>query len=167
MEIERKFLVNKIPENLENYEKIEIEQGYLTNKPTIRIRKANGKYILTIKSKFGVSKCDNGSIVNNEHELEITAKEYEHLKKKIDGRVLKKKRYIIPLDNGLKVELDIFKERLFGLVFAEVEFQSLEMADNFVKPDWLGRDVSDDKRYRNSSIVKLDKYSDEYFKEKI
>ena len=41
------------------------------------------------------------------------------------------------------------------------------MADNFVKPDWLGRDVSDDKRYRNSSIVKLDKYSDEYFKEKI
>ena len=165
MEIERKFLVNKIPENLENYEKIEIEQGYLTNKPTIRIRKANEKYILTIKSKFGVSK--NGSIVNNEHELEITAKEYEHLKKKIDGRVLKKTRYIIPLDNGLKVELDIFKERLFGLVFAEVEFQSLEMADNFVKPDWLGRDVSDDKRYRNSSIVKLDKYSDEYFKEKI
>ena len=69
MEIERKFLVNKIPENLENYEKIEIEQGYLTNKPTIRIRKANGKYILTIKSKFGVSKSDNGSIVNNEHEL--------------------------------------------------------------------------------------------------
>ncbi len=65
------------------------------------------------------------------------------------------------------MELDIFKERLFGLVFAEVEFQSLEMADNFVKPDWLGRDVSDDKRYRNSSIVKLDKYSDEYFKEKI
>lgn len=167
MEIERKFLVNKIPENLENYEKIEIEQGYLTNKPTIRIRKANEKYILTIKSKFGVSKSDNGSIVNNEHELEITAKEYEHLKKKIDGRVLKKTRYIIPLDNGLKVELDIFKERLFGLVFAEVEFQSLEMADNFVKPDWLGRDVSDDKRYRNSSIVKLDKYSDEYFKEKI
>ena len=166
MEIERKFLVNKIPENLENYEKIEIEQGYLTNKPTIRIRKANEKYILTIKSKFGVSKSDNGSIVNNEHELEITAKEYEHLKKKIDGRVLKKTRYIIPLDNGLKVELDIFKERLFGLVFAEVEFQSLEMADNFVKPDWLGRDVSDDKRYRNSSIVKLDKYSDEYFKEK-
>ena len=167
MEIERKFLVNKIPENLENYEKIEIEQGYLTNKPTIRIRKANEKYILTIKSKFGVSKSDNGSIVNNEHELEITAKEYEHLKKKIDGRVLKKTRYIIPLDNGLKVELDIFKERLFGLVFAEVEFQSLEMADNFVKPAWLGRDVSDDKRYRNSSIVKLDKYSDEYFKEKI
>ena len=167
MEIERKFLVNKIPENLENYEKIEIEQGYLTNKPTIRIRKANEKYILTIKSKFGVSKSDNGSIVNNEHELEITAKEYEHLKKKIDGRVLKKTRYIIPLDNGLKVELDIFKEWLFGLVFAQVEFQSLEMADNFVKPDWLGRDVSDDKRYRNSSIVKLDKYSDEYFKEKI
>ena len=138
MEIERKFLVNKIPENLENYEKIEIEQGYLTNKPTIRIRKANEKYILT------------------------KVQEDMYFKD-----VLKKTRYIIPLDNGLKVELDIFKERLFGLVFAEVEFQSLEMADNFVKPDWLGRDVSDDKRYRNSSIVKLDKYSDEYFKEKI
>ena len=51
--------------------------------------------------------------------------------------------------------------------FAEVEFPSLEAANNFKKPDWLGKDVSDDKRYRNSKIVKLDKYSKEYFEENV
>ena len=167
MEIERKFLVNKFPDNLESCDKIEIEQGYISNKPTIRIRKADEKYILTVKSKFGVSNNEGDPIVNNEHELEITEKEYENLKKKIDGRVLRKTRYLIPLEDGLVVELDEFKDRLCGLVFAEVEFPSLEAANNFKKPDWLGKDVSDDKRYRNSKIVKLDKYIKEYFEENV
>ena len=163
MEIERKFLVNEFPDNLESCDKIEIEQGYISNKPTIRIRKANEKYILTVKSKFGVRKNEGDPIVNNEHELEITEKEYENLKKKIDGRVLRKTRYLIPLEDGLVVELDEFKDRLCGLVFAEVEFSSLEEANNFKKSDY----VSDDKRYRNSKIVKLDKYSEEYFEENV
>lgn len=167
MEIERKFLINNIPENLDSYEKIEIEQGYISTKPTIRIRKANDKHILTIKSRFGVDKSEAGPIVNNEFELEITDKEYEHLKEKIDGKVLRKTRYIIPLEDDLVAELDIFKDKLSGLVFAEVEFPSIDKANHFVKPNWLGKDVSDDKRYRNSMIIRLDKYSEEYFEEKI
>ena len=167
MEIERKFLVNKMPEELENYKKIEIEQGYISTKPTIRIRKANGKHILTVKSKFGVCKNEGDPIVNNEHELEITEKEYERLKEKLDNEVLVKTRYLIPLEDGLIAELDVFKGRLLGLVFAEVEFPSLEVANNFNKPDWLGKDVSDDQRYRNSKIVNLDKYSKEYFEENL
>ena len=167
MEIERKFLVNKMPEELENYKKIEIEQGYISTKPTIRIRKANGKHILTVKSKFGVCKNEGDPIVNNEHELEITEKEYERLKEKLSNEVLVKTRYLIPLEDGLIAELDVFKGRFLGLVFAEVEFPSLEAANNFNKPDWLGKDVSDDQRYRNSKIVNLDKYSKEYFEENL
>jgi len=87
-------LVNKLPDNLESCNKIEIEQGYISNKPTIRIRKADEKYILTVKSKFGIRKNEGDPIVNNEHEFEITEKEYENLKKKIDGRVLRKTRYL-------------------------------------------------------------------------
>ena len=90
MEIERKFLINELPKDLDSYEKIEIEQGYISNKPTIRIRKANEKYILTVKSKFGVSSNEGGPIVNNEHEFEITKEEYNHLKEKLKRDVLKK-----------------------------------------------------------------------------
>ena len=63
--------------------------------------------------------------------------------------------------------MDVFKDRLEGLIFAEVEFPSVELANNFNKPEWLGKDVSDDKRYRNSEIIKLDKYNKEYFEENI
>ena len=167
MEIERKFLVNKIPENIEHYRKIEIEQGYVSTKPTIRIRKSDEKYILTVKSKSGVCKNEGDPIVNNELETEITEKEYESLKEKLVKRMLRKTRYIIPLEDGLKVELDIFKDRLEGLVFAEIEFTSIEEANSFNKPKWLGRGVSDDRRYRNSEIIRLDKYNEKYFKEKI
>lgn len=166
MEIERKFLVNEIPQNLDSYKKFEIEQGYISTKPTIRIRKINKKYILTVKSKFAVCKSDGDPIINNELECEITEKEYEALKERIDGDLLQKFRYIIPLGQELKAELDVFQGRLLGLVFAEVEFTSVEEANNFNKPTWFGRDVSDDRRYRNSEIAKLERYSEEYFKDK-
>lgn len=167
MEIERKFLINELPKDLESYEKIEIEQGYISNKPTIRIRKADEKYLLTVKTKFGVSKEEGGPIVNNEHEFEITEKEYYHLKEKLKRDTLKKTRYLIPLGGGLVAEVDVFKERFEGLVFAEVEFPSLEAADSFVKPDWLGKDVSDDKRYKNAKIIKMSGYNKAYFEENV
>lgn len=166
MEIERKFLVNEIPQNLDSYKKFEIEQGYISTKPTIRIRKINKKYVLTVKSKFAVCKSDGDPIINNELECEITEKEYEALKERIDGDLIQKFRYIIPLEQELEAELDVFQGRLLGLVFAEVEFTSVEEANNFSKPTWFGRDVSDDRRYRNSEIAKLERYSEEYFKDK-
>ena len=166
MEIERKFLVNEIPQNLDSYKKFEIEQGYISTKPTIRIRKINKKYVLTVKSKFAVCKSDGDPIINNELECEITEKEYEALKERINGDLIQKFRYIIPLEQELEAELDVFQGRLLGLVFAEVEFTSVEEANNFNKPTWFGRDVSDDRRYRNSEIAKLERYSEEYFKDK-
>lgn len=167
MEIERKFLITELPFLLENFEKIEIEQGYISTKPTIRIRKANERPLLTIKSKFGVSKTKGEAIINNEHEFEITEKEYNNLKEKITGVLIKKTRYLIPLETGLMVELDVFKERFNGLVFAEVEFESVEASNSFIKPFWLGKDVSSDIRYKNSTLSQLSGYDEEYFKERI
>jgi hypothetical protein len=167
MEIERKFLVKELPKGLECCNKLEIEQGYISEKPTIRIRKADERYILTVKSKFGVCNNEGDPIVNNESETEITKKEYEALKEKLVCNTLRKTRYIIPLADGLVAELDVFKDRLCGLVFAEVEFPSVEEANRFNKPEWLGMDVSNDKRYRNSNIVKLNNYSKEYFEEDV
>lgn len=55
MEIERKYLVKQLPENLGKYPHFVIEQGYLCTEPTIRIRRKNNDYILTYKSRQNVS----------------------------------------------------------------------------------------------------------------
>ena len=47
VEIERKWLVQKIPEDLESYECLEIEQAYLSSSPTVRVRRENDDYYLT------------------------------------------------------------------------------------------------------------------------
>lgn len=178
MEIEKKFLIKRMPENLENYKKKEIEQGYLCRKPVVRIRKSNDDYILTYKGKpQGVDSAT--AICNNEIEAALTEEGYYHLREKVDNHVVEKTRYIIPIgtaahncpgmnaeevdDDGrpageavLKIELDVFHGRLEGLVFAEVEFPTVDAAEHFVRPDWFGEDVSMDSRYHNGHLSELD-----------
>lgn len=156
MEIERKFTIKRLPENLEQYEKKEIEQGYLCTKPTVRIRKSNENYILTYKSRIGMEeKPDEVALTCEEIELPLTKEAYEHLKVKIDHHLISKTRYLIPLKDGLKVELDVFQGNLKGLVFAEVEFPNEEAAASFEIPDWFRNDVSFDKRFKNTFLSEV------------
>lgn len=161
MEIEKKFAVLKVPDNLEKYERKEIEQGYLCIKPTVRIRKSNDKYTLNYKWKQKGLK-EKVAIQNIEYTMPLTKENYEILLNKIEYNLIKKDRYKIPINNELTVELDIFHGNLEGLVFAEVEFPSLEIAEKFNKPKWLGKDISFDKRFDNTLLAKVEKYSDEY-----
>jgi CYTH domain-containing protein len=140
---------------LEQYQKKEIEQAYLCSKPTLRIRKSNEDYILTYKSRMGMEKSEDATArACEEVELPLTRKAYEHLKEKADGSVIAKTRYIIPIENNRKIELDIFHGYLEGLVFAEVEFESEEEAAGFVLPDWFLEDVTFDHRYSNAVMTK-------------
>ena len=96
MEIERKFTLKKLPENLEQYEKREIEQAYLCTGPVVRIRKSNEEYILTYKSKKGIVLSENATARSCEEvELPLTKKAFEHLREKADGQIIKKTRYLI------------------------------------------------------------------------
>lgn len=153
MEIEKKFLVKTLPSDLDKYEKKCIEQGYLCLDPVVRIRKSNSQYILTYKS-IADSLADVR--INNEIEASLTKEGYEHLRKKIDGYIIEKTRYIIPLPDGHIGELDIFGKRLEGLYFIEVEFKDEEDAASFVPPEWFGANVSGDKRYVNSYLSQCD-----------
>ena len=94
--------------------------------------------------------------------MPLTQENYEVLLNKIENHLIKKDRYKIPIENGLIVELDVFHGNLEGLIFAEVEFPNLEDAENFDKPDWLGKDLCFDKRFDNTLLSKVDKYSSEY-----
>lgn len=144
MEIERKYLVRKLPENLEQYNKKKIAQGYLCTEPVVRIRRSNDDYYMTYKG--------GGLMVREEYNLPLTQEAYEHLRPKIDGLLIAKTRYLIPLDNKLTAELDVFEEDLNGLVIVEVEFNTVEEANAFHAPDWFGEDVTNSGKYHNSYL---------------
>ncbi|MBQ8704385.1 MAG: CYTH domain-containing protein [Bacteroidales bacterium] len=152
MEIERKYLVDRLPENLDQYPHTEIEQGYLCTSPTVRIRKAGDVFWLTVKEKAAVQST---AIHNREEEFRLTEENYNRLKSKCDGQMVRKTRYRIPIGT-LTAELDIFHMQHEGLRLVEVEFPSTAVADAFVPPDWFGPDVSSDRRFTNSFLAFID-----------
>ena len=90
-----------------------------------------------------------------EYNLPLDRDSYEHLKEKVDGILISKTRYIIPLENGLKIELDHFKSPHEGLYLAEIEFPSVEEAKAYVAPEWFGQDVTYDVDYHNSVMSQI------------
>lgn len=168
MEIERKYLVNELPKNLDSYPHTEIEQGYLCTSPTLRIRRMGDVFILTVKEHLAGTST---AIQNREEEFTMSRSSYERLKTKCDGNMVEKTRYKIPLNSQfsglsartpglnsqspLTAELDIFHGAHEGLRLVEVEFPSVEAADAFIPPSWFGEDVSTDPRYRNSYLAQF------------
>lgn len=146
MEIERKFLIKELPDSWDSYPHRQLEQGYLCTGPVVRIRKDNEKYELTYKGK--------GMMVREEHNLPLTKEAYEHLKSKIDGRLICKKRYLIPYQE-YTIELDVFEGDLAPLLLAEVEFPSEDAANAFVAPDWFAEDVTFSKLYHNTFLSQI------------
>ena len=134
MEIERKFLIPRLPENLASYPSRLLEQAYLCTDPVVRVRRSDDSYILTYKSK--------GLMSREEYNLPLTAESYAHLKAKADGNIISKRRYLIPLSDGLTIELDLFHGDLAPLILAEVEFPDKETAVSFQAPSWFGEDVT-------------------------
>lgn len=166
MEIERKFTIKKLPENLESYPCHIIEQAYLNTDPVVRIRRQDDEYYMTYKGK--------GLLAREEYNLPLNEQSYYHLREKADGNVISKKRYVIPIstpqftatymskylsDSGksidsssLYVELDIFNTPFAPLVIAEVEFPDKETAEAFLPLDWFEQDVTNDPAYHNSNL---------------
>ena len=151
MEIEKKYLVSKLPDNLSDYTDFELEQCYLCSNPTIRIRKKNEDYILTYKNRVKPSVEDGRLCVSDEVELPLTKESYEHLRQKADGNQITKTRYLIPYE-GYRIELDVFHGDYEGFYLAEVEFETEEQSTRFLPPEWFGKDVSGDYHYTNSYL---------------
>ncbi len=149
MEIERKFFVETAPEGYESYPFHMIEQAYLCTEPVVRIRRQDSEYYLTYKSK--------GILSREEYNLPLTEESYAHLRTKVDGNILTKKRYLIPVENrpDLTIEFDVFEGKFAGLMLAEVEFASEEDAMAFTPPAWFTRDVTFTREYQNSRLSKL------------
>ncbi len=159
MEIERKFTLKSLPENLESYPFHHIEQAYLNVDPVVRVRKEDNDYYLTYKG--------NGMLAREESNLPLNEHAYYHLRQKADGNIISKKRYLIPLKNPqfkedfpqppedytLTIELDVFDPPFAPLIMAEVEFGSRDAAIAFIPPEWFDRDVTYCKEYHNSYMA--------------
>ena len=157
MEIERKFTLKKLPDDLESYPCHIIEQAYLCTSPVVRVRKEDDTYYMTYKGK--------GLMAREEYNLPLNETAYRHLLAKADGNIISKKRYVIPLESphfkpdylplvapDLVIELDIFAAPFAPLIMAEVEFPDVDMANAFVAPDWFDQDVTNDPAYHNSNM---------------
>ena len=148
MEIERKFLLSELPKESAQADFQLVEQAYLCTDPVVRIRRQDDRYILTYKS--------SGMMAHEEYNLPLTQEAYEHLKTKADGNVITKRRYLIPLDDILTIELDLFSGAFEGMILAEVEFPTEEAANTFTPPDWFTEDVTFKKEYHNSYLSSVD-----------
>lgn len=146
-EVERKFLIKGEFKNLASKE-TRIVQGYLSSVPerTVRVRIKGDKGFITIK---GIGNTSGAS--RYEWEKEIPTNEVEELLKICEPGVIDKTRYLVKVGNHT-FEVDEFYGENQGLTVAEIELSSESEA--FVKPEWLGDEVTGDTKYYNSMLMK-------------
>ncbi len=145
-EIERKFLVKGgFPELA--FKSVRIVQGYLNSAPerTVRVRIKGERGYITIKgmsSESGASRF--------EWEKEIPVGDARDLLRICEPGVIDKTRYLVPAGEHT-YEVDVFYGDNEGLVVAEIELRAED--ETFVRPDWLGDEVTGDARYYNSMLA--------------
>lgn len=146
-EIERKFVLDAPPQGLDDHPSEPISQGYLAldGDVEVRVRRRGEQAFLTIKAGGGRRRV--------EQELAIEPAHFAALWPLTEGRRIVKRRYVVPAPDALVFEVDVYEEELAGLVVAEVEFPDDAAANAFASPEWLGREVTDDPRWKNQALA--------------
>lgn len=145
-EIERKFLLKNANWRKLVNEKTLIRQGYLNSdaERTVRVRVRDRTAFLTIKGK-------TQNTTRQEFEYEIPIDDADSLLKLCEPPLIEKTRFIVKYQ-GKTWEIDEFEGENRGLTVAEIELSSED--ESFDLPDWIGKEVSHDRRYFNSSLIK-------------
>ena len=195
VEIERKFIVRSLPGDLDKYPYHVIEQGYLNVRPAIRVRREDDIYYMTYKGEIVGSKdhlgLDNEMFMDTreekdsevaerigkvEYNMALDPASYDHMLRKADGNIIRKKRYLIPLNEDaftgeylmgrpelartmesgkIKIELDVFDEPFEGTVVAEIEFPDEKTAADYKPASWFDEEVTGDPKYSNAYMSSL------------
>ena len=170
-EIERKFAVKYLPKDLKIESIVYIKQAFIYRDKLTHIRIRNIKeiypenkqtYIYTVKTKGDIKDTSN---IGNRYEIEneIDKELFDKLIKNKISNIIEKTRVKIPIENNLKVEMDIYYDYLEGFLTIEVEFPTEELANNFQKPDWFGEELG----YKTLSNGKLSQMTKEEWQEKV
>lgn len=159
-EIERRFWVDidKIP-NLSKHDYLDISQGYANGLGDYQFRlrqiinmtpigpPIGEQYTQTIKSY--------GNLVRDEFEISLLKPQFSELWPLCSENILHKCRYTLKMNDSYKIELDIFKNNLSGLVLAEVEFSTIEEAEKYIPEEWFGYEVTNDSFFKNYNLAKF------------
>lgn len=147
LEIERKFLIDRLPRALARYPHSEIAQGYLAidRKSHVRLRR-RGR-VCTLTFKRGPARA------REEREIHLNPAQFEILWPATAGARLTKTRYYVPWKK-LTIEIDIYHGSHEGLMVAEVEFPDVQTYHSFRPPDWLGDEVTGASRYSNVKLAR-------------
>lgn len=148
VEIERKFLVTNSAFKEESYQDNYLKQGYLNSDKsrTVRIRITDNNAFITIKGK-----SNKAGTTRFEWEKEIHKNEAEELLLLCEKSIIEKRRFLVKQGNHI-FEIDEFYGENQGLIVAEIELNS--ESEYFEKPKWLGKEVTGDIKYYNSSLSK-------------
>jgi len=146
VEIERKFLVEQLPGDVDWLDDRPLRQGYvaLDGATEVRIRDDDGSWRLTIKHGGGARRV--------EEEMGVEPRRGEALWTLTEGRRIEKRRHRVTYGDAM-LEVDVFEGDLQGLVVAEVEFGDEATAAAFVPPAWFGPEVTDDPAYKNRALA--------------
>lgn len=147
-EIERKFLVSG------DFKKhatkcYKIAQGFLSTVPerTVRVRIRDHQGFITVKGIGNAS-----GTTRFEWEKEIPVNEAENLLLLCEPAIIEKLRHIVPTNKNLFFEVDEFFGENIGLTIAEIELP--QENTEFIKPSWLGEEVTGQQNYYNASLSK-------------
>ncbi|MEO8440515.1 MAG: CYTH domain-containing protein [Spartobacteria bacterium] len=148
LEIERKFLIEKLPRGLKRFPHKEIAQGYLAiarDRAHVRLRRAGR--VCTLTFKRGPARA------REEREIHLTPAQFATLWPATAGSRLTKTRYCVPF-RKLTIEIDIYRGSHAGLMVAEVEFPDAATYHSFLPPAWLGDEVTGSSRYSNVRLAR-------------
>jgi adenylate cyclase len=145
-EIERKFLLRKLPPTLRLARGEAIKQGYLAldGDTEVRVRTGSKPPRLTIKSGRGE--------VRTEVELPLEGSDAQALWELTEGRRVEKTRRLMRID-GVDAEVDEYTGDLAGLVVVEIEFDDEQAARAFTPPPWFGPELTGEPAYANRSLA--------------
>ncbi len=147
MEIERKWLIDKLPDFCKNYKKHEIEQFYISFKPEVRLRKS-----LSHRIPYRMSIKGEGTVQRVEIEETISEEFYENIKQNFSIGGVSKEFYKVPLAyTDLAYEISKVDN---DWCYVEVEFKSMEEAEKFIAPDWFGEEKTHDNNFKMKNLVK-------------
>lgn len=151
MEIERKFLIDRFPDVLPLISECEMHQLYISVMPTVRARSkktSDGEtYRLTVKG--------SGELVREEIEIDISKEQFDGLCRVAEKEPIKKLLRCYALPDGLVLECSLVDEGTkTEFMYAEVEFESVEAAEKFDVPDFLGQEVTYDNSWKMNNYWK-------------
>jgi CYTH domain-containing protein len=148
IEIERTFLAKHIPEGIKDGKEIlDIAIPSTARHPNLRIRKYGNKIEITKKEM--VNKGD--ASVHKELTIPLTEEEYKEFSQ-LEGKRMRKIRYKYDHD-GNTAEVDVYQDKLKGLVVIDFEFETTEEKDNFEMPDFCLKDVTQEEVIAGGLLV--------------